>query len=57
VVIVDAQAHIWGVDTPPRPWPPGGADQANRPVSLGREESRREMDEAEVNRVVIVPPS
>jgi L-fuconolactonase len=57
MVIIDAQVHIWGPDTPQRPWAPGGANQAHRPVPLGKDELLREMDAAEVNRVVIVPPS
>ena len=27
MLIVDAQVHIWGADTPDRPWPPGRAAQ------------------------------
>jgi L-fuconolactonase len=57
MVIVDAQVHIWGPDTPQRPWPPGGANLAHRPVPLGKEELLRAMDTAGVNRVVLVPPS
>jgi predicted TIM-barrel fold metal-dependent hydrolase len=29
--IVDSQVHIWGADTPDRPWPPGQAHQAQKP--------------------------
>ncbi len=57
MVIVDAQVHIWGPDTPQRPWAPEGANQAHRPVPLGKDELLGEMDAAGVNRVVIVPPS
>lgn len=57
MLIVDSQVHIWGADTPERPWPPGRASQAQRPVPLGAEELLRAMDEAGVDRVVIVPPS
>jgi predicted TIM-barrel fold metal-dependent hydrolase len=57
MVIVDAQVHIWGPDTPQRPWAPGGAIQAHRPVPLRKDEIIREMDAAEVDRVGIVPPS
>jgi hypothetical protein len=31
MVIVDPQVHIWGADTPDRPWPPGRAHQAQKP--------------------------
>jgi predicted TIM-barrel fold metal-dependent hydrolase len=57
VVIVDSQVHLWGADTPERPWPPGRAAQAHRPTPLGAAELLRAMDEAGVDRVVIVPPS
>lgn len=53
--IVDSQVHIWGADTPERPWPQRAEPQ--RPVPLGHEELLREMDAAGVDRVVIVPPS
>ena len=55
MLIVDAQVHIWGADTPARPWPKRGP--AQRPVPLGKDELLREMDAAGVDRVVIVPPS
>jgi L-fuconolactonase len=57
MVIIDAQVHIWGLDTPERPWTPDGAANAHRPVPLGKDELLREMDAAGVDRVVIVPPS
>jgi predicted TIM-barrel fold metal-dependent hydrolase len=47
--------HIWAADTPERPWPKRHAP--HRPEPLGKDELLREMDEAGVNRVVIVPPS
>jgi predicted TIM-barrel fold metal-dependent hydrolase len=56
-VIVDSQVHIWGANTPDRPWPAGREKQAQRPVPLGAEELLGAMDEAGVDRVVIVPPS
>jgi L-fuconolactonase len=57
MIIIDAQVHIWGADTPERPWPPGGASLAHRPQPLGKDALLREMDAAGVDRVVIVPPS
>jgi L-fuconolactonase len=57
MIIVDAQVHIWGADTPERPWPPGGASLAHRPQPLGKDQLQREIDAAGVDRVVIVPPS
>jgi predicted TIM-barrel fold metal-dependent hydrolase len=53
--IVDSQVHIWGADTPERPWPKRAEPQ--RPVPLGHEELLREMDAAGIDRAVIVPPS
>src|SRR5687768_15633811 len=57
MVIIDAQVHVWGPDTPERPWSPDGAANAHRSVPLGKDELLREMDAAGVDRVVIVPPS
>jgi predicted TIM-barrel fold metal-dependent hydrolase len=57
MLIVDSQVHIWGADTPQRPWPPGRAAQAHRPRPFSRDDLLREIDAAGVARVVIVPPS
>jgi predicted TIM-barrel fold metal-dependent hydrolase len=57
MTIIDAQVHIWGADTPERPWPSHGASYAHRAEPLGKDELLREMDAAGVDRVVIVPPS
>ncbi|MBV9201036.1 MAG: amidohydrolase [Alphaproteobacteria bacterium] len=54
--IVDAQVHIWGANTAERPWPTGrSAPHRARPFS--KDDLLREMEAAEVARVVIVPPS
>ena len=53
--IVDAQVHIWGANTPQRPWPKRA--EAHRATPLGKEELLAEMDKAGVDGVVIVPPS
>lgn len=53
--VVDSQVHIWGADTPQRPWPKRAEPQ--RPVPLGKDELLREMDAAGVDGVIIVPPS
>jgi L-fuconolactonase len=55
MMIVDAQVHIWGADTPQRPWPKRAA--AQRPVPLGADELIGEMDAAGVDRAILVPPS
>jgi predicted TIM-barrel fold metal-dependent hydrolase len=57
MVITDSQVHIWGADTPDRPWPPGRAHQAQKPYPVTKDMLRNAMDEAGVARVVIVPPS
>src|SRR3990172_788567 len=57
MVITDSQVHIWGADTPNRPWPPGRAHQAQKPYPVTKDMLRNAMDEAGVGRVVIVPPS
>jgi L-fuconolactonase len=54
--IVDAQVHIWGPDTPERPWPKGrSAPRRAQPFS--KDDLLKEMDAAGVARLVIVPPS
>jgi L-fuconolactonase len=57
MLVVDAQVHIWGADTPKRPWPAGHAHRAHRPVPLSKEGLLAEMAAAGVDRAVIVPPS
>src|SRR5260370_28796069 len=57
MLIVDAQVHIWGGETPERPWPAGGHARAHRPQPFSKDDLLREMDAAGVARVVIVPPS
>lgn len=57
MVVIDAQVHIWGADTPERPWPPDQRGRAHRPEPFGADELLRAMDGAGVDRVVIVPPS
>ena len=55
--ILDSQVHVWGDDSPERPWPPGRAAQAHRVPAVGAEEMIAAMDRAGVARAVIVPPS
>jgi L-fuconolactonase len=57
VRITDSQVHIWAADSPERPWPPGGAARAQRPVPFEMTDLVAEMDIAGVDRAVIVPPS
>jgi L-fuconolactonase len=53
--IVDSQVHIWGAETPERPWP--GRGKRHREVPVGKDEMLREMDAAGVRSAIIVPPS
>ena len=62
MLIVDSQVHIWGADTPDRPWPipPAGLKAVpvhNNGVPFTKEFVIAEMDKAGVDRVIIVPPS
>lgn len=52
--IVDSQIHIWGADTPQRPWP--HRVRAHREVPFSAADAVREMDAAGVQRAVLVPP-
>jgi L-fuconolactonase len=55
VNIVDAQVHIWGADTPERPWPQGHIEP-HRPAPFSMHDLLQEMNTAGVHRAVIVPP-
>ena len=54
-MIVDAQAHLWLANTPDRPWLPDRVAQLPEPFLI--EKLVPLMDEAGVDRAVIVPPS
>jgi predicted TIM-barrel fold metal-dependent hydrolase len=54
-VIVDSQVHLWPASTPERPWLPGAKPQLPEPFTIERIIPL--MDEAGVDRVVIVPPA
>ncbi len=54
--IIDAQVHIWGADTPQRPWPKGRS-APHRAQPFAKDDLLAEMNAAGVARVVIVPPS
>lgn len=56
-MIVDSQVHLWTAETPDRPWPPGGAARAHLKDPLTYPAMLKVMDEAGVDRLVIVPPS
>ena len=54
-MIVDAQVHLWKANTPDRPWLPDRVAQLPEPFLI--EKLVPMMDEAGVDRAVIVPPS
>jgi predicted TIM-barrel fold metal-dependent hydrolase len=54
-MIVDAQVHLWKAETPDWKWVPGLVPQLPVPFTIERLVPM--MDEAGVDRVVIVPPS
>jgi predicted TIM-barrel fold metal-dependent hydrolase len=54
-MIVDAQVHLWKADTPDWKWVPGRKPQLPEPFTV--EKLVPLMDEAAVDRVVVVPPS
>lgn len=56
MLIVDAQVHIWGGDTPERPWPSPRQVQPHREEPFSKDDLLREMGAAGVHRAVIVPP-
>ena len=53
--IVDAQVHLWKANSPDYPWNPGAQPQLPEPFTIER--ALPLMDEAGVDRVVIVPPA
>ena len=53
--VVDAQVHIWGANTPQRPWPARAKAQRGTPVTA--DEVIGWMDEGGIDRAVLVPPS
>lgn len=59
MLIVDSQVHVWGADTPERPWPrfDGRIWEPQRSVPMGYAELLKEMDAAGVDATIIVPPA
>jgi predicted TIM-barrel fold metal-dependent hydrolase len=54
-IIVDSQIHMWKASTPERPWVAGTRPQLPEPMTIERVVPM--IDEAGVDRVVIVPPT
>ena len=57
MIIIDSQVHIWGPETPEKPYVTEDASKPHRPVPLTHEELLREMDAAGVQRCICVPPT
>jgi predicted TIM-barrel fold metal-dependent hydrolase len=58
ITIVDSQVHIWGENTPERPWPKQDSENlAQRARAFQLADLAAEMRAAGVDRAVIVPPT
>jgi predicted TIM-barrel fold metal-dependent hydrolase len=61
MLIVDSQVHIWGTNTPQRPWPvpQGGLKPVavHKDVPFTQNYLLAEMQKAGVDRIILVPPS
>ena len=57
MLIDDPQVHIWAADRPDRPWSAGRAAQPQKPNPVTKEMVLAAMDEAGVDRAVLIPPS
>lgn len=60
VMIADSQVHVWGDETPERPWIPGGQERLRHMghlPRLGPDYLVSKMDEGGVQRAVLVPPT
>ena len=55
-LIVDTQVHVWQPNTPERPWP-ANAGPPQLPEPFSYERLLALMDQAHVDRVILVPPS
>ena len=53
-MIVDSQVHLWKASSPDYPWNPGAKPQLPEPFTIER--ALGMMDEAGIDRVVVVPP-
>lgn len=57
MAIVDSQIHIWGADSPARPWPKERAGHPQREKPFSAIDALTEMDRAGVDAAILVPPS
>jgi len=56
-MIIDSQVHVWKEETPDRPWPADGRQRQHLAYALTYEKMLHMMDDAGVDRAIIVPPS
>jgi predicted TIM-barrel fold metal-dependent hydrolase len=57
VLIVDSQVHIWELDRPDRPWPPGRYTPPWAYKPMSKDQLLAEMDKAGVHGAILVPPA
>ena len=57
MMIIDSQVHIWGPETPDKPYMKEDASKPHRPVPLEYQELIQVMDTNGVQRAVCVPPT
>lgn len=57
MTIIDSQVHIWGPETPDKPYFTENAAKPHRSIPLGHEELLQVMDANGVHRTVCVPPT
>ena len=57
MIIIDSQVHIWGPETPDKPYMKEDASKPHRPVPLEYQELIQVMDTNGVQRTVCVPPT
>ena len=57
MIIIDSQVHIWGPETPDKPYFTENASKPHRPIPLRYEELLQVMDANGVYRTVCVPPT
>ena len=57
MMIIDSQVHIWGPETPTKPYFTENASKPHRPIPLGHKELLQVMDANGVQRTVCVPPT
>lgn len=55
--IYDSQVHVWGANTPERPWEPQFAGAAHGPPEVTAGDILMQMDRAGVRGALLVPPS